>query len=195
MEKNIINDVIRFFNNRNCLIRAEICGVNSIILYDKGKLSSVVYTTDTNKHITYNSITNIPDEIEYKGKIAFEGVLIKINDEGVYKFVVYDVPYIEDKFEWEDDVDEETYITTSKSTVYNKINLAGYLGFNIVPLTVHTMDINRTPTAVKKALKMIKESCDMLDYPFWQYAVLYNDTLYSDRLKSNNIPIKMEFSK
>jgi hypothetical protein len=195
MEKNIINDVIRFFNNRNCLIRAEICGINSTIFYNRGRQNTISYTAENHKYITYNSIVNIPEEIEYKGKIVFKGVLIKTDNEGVYKFVVYDISYIEDKFEWGDDVDEETYITTSKSTVYNKINLAWHLGFDVVPLTVHTMDINRTPTAVKEALKMIKESCDMLQYPFWQYVVLYNDTLYADRLKSNNIPIKMEFSK
>ena len=194
MEKNIINDVIRFFNNRNCLIRADLKGIKTVIVYENGKRTNIL--TGTKRiPMKYKTITNIPDEIDCKVKITFEGVLIETNDEGIYKFVVYDIPYIEDKFEWEDDVDEETYITTSKSTVYNKINLAGYLGFDIVPLTVHTMDINRTPKAINEALRMISESCDMLGYPFWQYAVLYNDTLYADRLKSKFIPIKMEFSK
>ena len=194
MEKKTIDDVIQFFNNRNCLIRADLKGIKTVIVYENGKRTNIL--TGTKRiPMKYKTITNIPDEIDCKVKITFEGVLIESNDEGVYRFVVYDIPYIEDKFEWEDDVDEETYITTSKSTVYNKINLASYLGFDIVPLTVHTMDINRTPKAINEALRMISKSCDMLGYPIRQYTVLYNDTLYADKLKSNNNPIKMEFSK
>lgn len=193
MNKNTVNKIIEFFNNRNCLIRTNLKGINVNIEYNNGKLTSVFYTETGRNFVKYNSIINIPNEIDFKDKMVFEGVLISTNLEGIYKFVVYDISYIETKYEWEDDVDNEEYTTTNNSSLYNKINCAGFLGFDIVPLTTHTRNVDRTQIAIEKSIEMLNKSCDILGYSIKDHVVLYNDTAWVNMNLNKNV--KMTFSK
>lgn len=195
MNKNTVNKIIEFFNNRNCLIRTNLKGIEVIVEYSNGKLFDVYKETKNGKkiHPTYNSITNIPSEIESKCDINLKGVLIPDEGDKNYKFIVYDIIYIEDKIEWEDDVDNEEYTTTNNSSLYNKINCAGFLGFDIVPLTTHTRNVDRTQIAIEKSIEMLNKSCDILGYSIKNYVVLYNDTAWVNMNLNKNV--KMTFSK
>lgn len=190
-----IEDVVKFFGNRNCLIRADLKGTEVFIKYSNGKLDDI-YAICKNGEITHfmhSDVINIPAEIDYKGNIIINGVLTVADKHKNFNFIVYDVDDIEDGYEWVDDVDNEKYNTTNNSSVYNKINCAAYLGFSIVPLTTHTSTVDSTQAAVLGSLEMIKDSCKMLGYPFKSFTVLYNDTFFAKMMEKAGKPFKMNF--
>jgi len=196
MNKKTVNKIIEFFNNRNCLIRTNLKGINVIVEYSNGKLFDVYKETKNGKkiHPTYNSITNIPSEIEPKCDINLKGVLVPDEGDKNYKFIVYDIIYIEDKIEWEDDIEDELYTTTTNSSLYNKINCAGYLDFDIVPLVICASNLSRSRLAVEEAIKSLKETCSVINYPIKDFVVLYNDTAWEKMLKKIGKSIEMKFN-
>lgn len=195
MNKNTVNKITEFFNNRNCIIRTNLKGIEVIVEYSNGKLFDVYKETKNGKkiHPTYNSITNIPSEIEPKCDINLKGVLIPDEGDKNYKFIVYDIIYIEDKIEWEDDIEDELYTTTTNSSLYNKINCAGYLDFDIVPLVICASNLSRSRLAVEEAMKSLKETCLVINYPIKDFVVLYNDTAWTKMLKKIRKPVEMKF--
>lgn len=80
-----IDEFIKYFDNKNCLIMAKLDGLTCSLAYDKGKLIRAESRGDgeIGEDITHNAkvFSNLPTEIPFKGKLEIDGECIITYDE------------------------------------------------------------------------------------------------------------------
>ena len=80
-----INEFIKYFGNRDCIVMAKLDGLTCSLTYDKGKLVRTESRGDgeVGEDITHNAkvFCNLPTEISFKGKLEIDGECIITYDE------------------------------------------------------------------------------------------------------------------